>query len=88
LDIGCPSGNFIETIGNACISNPRHFVESGEDAINYLVGLGPYSNREEYPLPALVLLDLKRPGMHGLEVLKWIRGHRHFQDLRGGGDNL
>jgi CheY-like chemotaxis protein len=70
------------TLANAGIPNPPQFVRSGEDAINYLEGAGPYANRETYPLPALVLLDLKLPVMDGFEVLKWIRAHPHFKDLR------
>ena len=70
------------TLTNACLPNPRHFVESGEEAINYLVGVGPYSDREKYPLPALVLLDLKLPVMDGFEVLKWIRSQPSLKDLR------
>lgn len=70
------------TLTNASIPNPRHFVETGEDALDYLVGVGRYSDRKKYPLPVLVLLDLKLPGMDGFEVLKWIRGHRHFSELR------
>ena len=70
------------SLTNSGIPNPRHFVKNGDQAINYLVGVGPYSNREQFPLPALVLLDLKLPGMDGFEVLKWIRAHPHFKYLR------
>src|SRR5215472_13464238 len=70
------------TLTNACIPNRRQFVESGEEAINYLIGVGCYSDREKYPLPALVLLDLHLPGKNGFEVLQWIRGHRNFSELR------
>ena len=70
------------TLAKSGIPNPQHFVKSGEEAINYLVGVGPYSNRESFPLPALVLLDLKLPVMDGFEVLKWIRTHPFFKHLR------
>src|SRR5579859_6774357 len=70
------------TLTNACVPNPRHFVKSGEEAINYFTGAGPYANRDSFPLPALVLLDLKLPLMNGFEVLKWIRAHPHFKHLR------
>lgn len=70
------------TLSQSGIPNPRHFVKNGEEAINYLLGMEPYSDRKRYPLPALVLLGLKLPGMDGFEVLQWIRNHRHFGDLR------
>jgi len=69
-------------LSNSGIPNPRHFVESGEQAINYLLGVGPYSDRRKYPLPALMLLDLKLPGIDGFEVLKWVRANSHFKSLR------
>jgi|SRR5437879_3549121 len=57
-------------------------VTSGEEARNYLSGNGKYSNREEYPLPNLVLLDLKMPGLDGFELLRWIRQQPGFNMLR------
>jgi len=37
------------------------------------MGEAPYTNRNEYPLPDIVLLDLKVPGIDGFETLRWIR---------------
>ena len=48
-------------------------VRDGQEAIDYLRGAGIYSDREKYPMPALVLLDLKMPKKTGFEVLEWIR---------------
>ncbi len=48
-------------------------VNHGRAAIDYLSGAGVYSEREKYPLPAVVLLDLNLPEVHGFDVLKWIR---------------
>ena len=50
-------------------------VEDGEQAMAYLNGVGPYADRVCYPLPALILLDLKMPRATGFELLKWIRKH-------------
>jgi CheY-like chemotaxis protein len=48
-------------------------VRNGQDAMNYLSGCGAYGNRNEHPLPFLVLLDLKMPGIDGFDVLQWAR---------------
>ncbi len=48
-------------------------VRDGEKAISYLSGQGIYADRDLYPLPALLLLDLKMPRKSGPEVLSWIR---------------
>ena len=45
------------------IDSPIFIVSDGEQAISYLHGDGKYSNRAEYPLPDLLLLDLKMPRM-------------------------
>ena len=70
------------TLTKARLPNPLRFVGSGEEAIGYLSRAGTYSDTQNYPLPALVLLDLKLPGMDGFGVLQWIRQQPHFSDLR------
>ena len=66
----------------ANLLNTLQVVRDGEEAIAYLKGVEMYRNRNEYPLPALVLLDLKLPRLSGLEVLKWIRGQPGLSVLR------
>ena len=62
--------------------NPIHAVQDGEQAIAYLKGEGRYANRDEYPLPCLLLLDLKMPNKNGFEVLEWVRSQPAFAALR------
>jgi CheY-like chemotaxis protein len=57
-------------------------VRDGEQAIAYLQGTGVYSNRAEFPLPDLILLDLRLPGTGGLDVLRWVRRHPQLASLR------
>jgi len=56
-------------------------VEDGEEALDYLQGLGAYANRGQYPFPKLVLLDLKLPRKSGLEILAWIRSRPELKNL-------
>jgi len=58
---------------HAGVTNPIQVATDGQQAIEYLKGAGKFANREEFPLPCLVLLDLKLPHVPGLGVLKWIR---------------
>src|SRR2546421_4942592 len=62
--------------------NPLHVVSNGDEAIDYLKGEGKYANRGEYPLPSLLLLDLKMPRKDGFEVLHWIRKQPDLSALR------
>jgi CheY-like chemotaxis protein len=64
------------------VVNPVQVVPNGEQAIAYLEGTGRFSNRAEFPLPSLILLDLKLTGMDGFEVLRWIRSQPTLRAIR------
>ena len=70
------------SLERAQILNPTQFVRNGEEVIAYLKGEGKFSNRDEYPLPSLLLLDLKMPRTDGFEVLSWIREQESLKALR------
>jgi len=48
-------------------------LRDGEEALDFLLCRGAYSNRSCYPPPRLILLDLKLPKLDGLEVLREIK---------------
>jgi CheY-like chemotaxis protein len=66
----------------ANLSNPIQVVHDGEAAIAYLSGEGRFGDRDDHPLPALMLLDLKLPRKSGFEVLEWIRSQPGLRRLR------
>ena len=57
-------------------------AEDGQEAIEYLGGVGKYTDRAQHPFPNLVLLDLKLPYVHGFEVLAWVATQPACKDLR------
>ena len=64
---------FKSALRKAGVANPLQWARDGREALNYFCGVGEFSNREIYPLPVLVLLDLKLPYVMGLDLLKSIR---------------
>jgi CheY-like chemotaxis protein len=63
------------------ITNPAQVVTDGQMAIDYLSGAGKFTDRTQFPLPGLVLLDLKLPHVIGMEVLAWIRQQPSLKPL-------
>jgi two-component system response regulator len=59
----------------AGVANPIQIASDGQQALDYVQGIGKFADREKFPLPGLVLLDLKLPYVMGLDVLEEIRKH-------------
>jgi len=57
------------------VEDPFDVITDGEQAIRYLSGEGNYADRERFPIPCLILLDLNLPRKSGFEVLEWRRAH-------------
>lgn len=53
--------------------NSIQVAKDGQQALDYLFGREDYADRTQYPLPHLVLLDLKMPGVDGFEVLRQVK---------------
>jgi CheY-like chemotaxis protein len=63
------------------INLPMHLVTNGQEAMDYLSGIEKFSDREQYPLPSIVLLDLKMPFVDGFEVLTWINSQSSLKEI-------
>jgi len=63
----------LDAFKEAKLLNPIHVSPNGEDALEYLFGRGKYADRAAHPMPNLVLLDLKLPGIDGFEVLRQVK---------------
>lgn len=59
-------------LSTAGLSHPVAVASNGREAIDYLAGNPPYSNRALYPLPAAIILDVKMPRTNGFELLSWL----------------
>jgi len=57
----------------AGVANPIQVATDGKQAIDYLRGAGEFADRDKFPFPCLMLMDLKLPHVMGLDVLKWVR---------------
>ena len=63
----------LRAFGKSNIKNKVITIEDGEEALDYLLCNGKYSERDSDDLPSVILLDLKLPKLNGFEVLKAIR---------------
>jgi CheY-like chemotaxis protein len=66
---------------SAGIVNQLCVAEDGQQAVDYLSGVGEFADRAAHPIPAIVFLDLKLPLKGGLDVLAWIRQQGQLENL-------
>jgi CheY-like chemotaxis protein len=60
---------------------PLQEVLNGEEAMAYLIGEGQYSDRNKFPMPIVMLLDLNLPKKNGYDVLTWVRAQPGLKHL-------
>ena len=70
-----------QTLKTAGVSNPIVMVTDGDEVLAYFKGEGRFSDRIMFPLPSVLLLDLKMARIGGYEVLDWLQTHPEFQPL-------
>lgn len=64
----------LDAFKEARLGNTIYVATNGKKALDYMFGRDEYGDREKYPLPDIVLLDLKMPGIDGFEVLRQVKG--------------
>lgn len=68
----------VERLGNglhfAATSNPLNLM-------GWLQGNAEFKNRDEYPLPDVLVLNMRMPGVNGLDLLRWVRRQPDYQNL-------
>ncbi len=67
-----------DELRNLNLRNHVHCLTSAAEMIAYLNGFAQFSDREGYPLPAVLLVDLNLPLIDGFIVVEWIRSHEKF----------
>ena len=70
-----------EALAECRLANDVHFVEDGEQLLDYLYRRGAYTNLAQEPLPGLILLDLNMPRKDGREALKEIKVHPELRRI-------
>jgi CheY-like chemotaxis protein len=73
---------FVQTaFSNIGMERSLMVVSDGAQALAYLRGDGRYADRDKFPIPVFMLLDLWLPRIDGFEVLRWVRSKRRLRRL-------
>ncbi len=71
----------LDAFHEAKLLNAVHVAPNGQEALDYLFGRNQYADRKKFPMPNLVLLDLKLPGIDGFEVLRQVKSTPRLKRL-------
>jgi CheY-like chemotaxis protein len=71
----------IDALEESRLKNKIREVENGEELMQYLQNKGKYSDKDEYPLPGIILLDLNMPKKDGREALKEIKANKKLRSI-------
>lgn len=67
--------------GKIKLRNPVHHTSTVEEMTQYMLGEGRYSDRSEFPLPALIMLDMHLFTSDGLDAAAWLRSKLKFRSI-------
>ncbi len=71
----------VDALKESRLTNKIREVEDGEDLMNYLRNKGKYADKDKFPMPGFILLDLNMPRMDGREALKEIRNDKRLKSI-------
>lgn len=63
------------------ITNPIHRVNSAKQMLEYLDGVGKYADRDLYPSPAVIIVDMSSPDGDGLSAQAIVRSNVKHRDI-------
>jgi CheY-like chemotaxis protein len=70
-----------QAFARAGMTRPLQVVQDGVDAMSYLLGRGEFADRDAYPMPSILIIDVNMPRLNGLELLTWLRTQPEFSHL-------
>jgi CheY-like chemotaxis protein len=71
----------LEGLKRGNLVNDVRVANDGQEALDYVYRKGKYADEEKYPLPELILLDIRLPKKNGIEVLKIIKEDDKLKDI-------
>jgi len=71
---------FRRVLRGSRVENPVVVVRDGAQTIAYLQGEGEFADREKYPMPGILCLDVRMPGLDGFAVLEWLKDKPHLRE--------
>jgi len=71
----------MDAFDEAHLGNTMHISPDGKDALDYMFGNGEFADRLSHPLPDIILLDLKLPGIDGFKVLRQVKSEQGLKRI-------
>jgi two-component system, response regulator len=63
------------------MKNKVFIAEDGQMGLDWIYGRGKYSDRDLYPLPDLILLDINLPKVNGFDVLVNLKNNNDYKQI-------
>jgi CheY-like chemotaxis protein len=72
---------FLHVMEKSGLCNPVIVVNDGDEVIAYLRGEREFADRNKFPMPEILMLDLRMPKVDGVQVLQWIRTQHNLPEF-------